>query len=80
MSRFTGNAVAPGYIETAITAATAARVVITAKEHQRLVAARTPLGRVGQPDEVAAVIAFLAAEDASDVSARPWKSPGERAR
>jgi 3-oxoacyl-[acyl-carrier protein] reductase len=64
----TVNAVAPGYIETAMTAATAARVGITAKEHQGLAAARTPLGRVGQPEEVAAVIAFLAAEDASYVS------------
>ena len=62
------NAVAPGYIATAMTAATAARVGSTAEEHQRSAADRTPLGRVGRPEEVASVIAFLAADDASYVS------------
>jgi 3-oxoacyl-[acyl-carrier protein] reductase len=62
------NAVAPGYIATAMTAATATRVGSTPDEHQQLVAQRTPLGRVGQPEEVAAVIAFLASDEASYVS------------
>src|SRR3712207_1991915 len=62
------NAVAPGYIATAMTAATAERVGATAEEHRRMAAERTPLGRVGQPEEVAAVIAFLASDDASYVS------------
>jgi 3-oxoacyl-[acyl-carrier protein] reductase len=62
------NAVAPGYIATAMTAATATRVGATPEDHQRDAAQRTPLGRVGQPAEVAAVIAFLAADEASYVS------------
>jgi 3-oxoacyl-[acyl-carrier protein] reductase len=62
------NAVAPGYIATAMTAATAARVGAAPEEHQRAAAQRTPLGRVGQPAEVAAVIAFLAADESSYVS------------
>ena len=33
-----------------------------------LVAVQTPLRRVGQPEEVAAVIAFLSSDDASYVS------------
>ncbi len=64
----TVNAVAPGYIATAMTAATAQRVGSTPEEHQRQAAERTPLRRVGQPEEVAAVIAFLASDDASYVS------------
>ncbi|MEV6253192.1 3-oxoacyl-ACP reductase FabG [Nocardia sp. NPDC051911] len=64
----TVNAVAPGYIATAMTAATANRVGVTAEDHQKAAADRTPLGRVGQPDEVAAVIAFLASDEASYVS------------
>jgi 3-oxoacyl-[acyl-carrier protein] reductase len=64
----TVNAVAPGYIATPMTAATATRVGRTPEEHQAQVAERTPLGRVGQPEEVAAVIAFLASDEASYVS------------
>ena len=64
----TVNAVAPGYIATAMTAATAERVGSTAEEHQSAVADRTPLGRVGAPHEVAAAIAFFASDDSSYVS------------
>src|SRR4051794_41795036 len=39
----TANAVAPGYIATAMTAATATRVGSTPEEHQRMVAEQTPL-------------------------------------
>jgi 3-oxoacyl-[acyl-carrier protein] reductase len=62
------NAVAPGYVATSMTAATAERVGASAEDHQAAAAANTPLRRVGQPEEIASVIAFLASEDASYVS------------
>ncbi|MEV0973715.1 3-oxoacyl-ACP reductase FabG [Microtetraspora glauca] len=62
------NAVAPGYISTAMTAATARRVGSTVEDHQDRAAQATPLRRVGQPGEVASVIAFLASDEASYVS------------
>ncbi|MFI6169732.1 beta-ketoacyl-ACP reductase [Nocardia sp. NPDC051052] len=64
----TVNAVAPGYIATAMTDATAERVGMAPEQLQQSVAERTPLGRVGQPEEVAAVIAFLASDESSYVS------------
>ncbi|HTJ32411.1 MAG TPA: SDR family oxidoreductase [Dactylosporangium sp.] len=64
----TVNAVAPGYIATPMTAATAERVGSSAEEHQAMAAERTPLRRVGRPVEIAAVIAFLASDEASYVS------------
>lgn len=54
----TVNAVAPGFIETAMTAG------IDATDHL----ARVPVGRLGSPEEVAAVIAFLCADAAAYVN------------
>lgn len=64
----TVNAVAPGYVATAMTAATAPRMGVTAEEHQEEAARHTPLRRVASPEEVASVIAFLASDEASYVS------------
>lgn len=62
------NAVAPGYVATSMTAMVAERIGVGLDEHRAVVAEQTPLRRVGQPAEIAAVIAFLASEDASYVS------------
>jgi 3-oxoacyl-[acyl-carrier protein] reductase len=64
----TANAVAPGFIATDMTAATAARIGIGFEEFQKAAAAGIPVRRVGTPDDVAHVISFLASEGAGFVS------------
>lgn len=59
----TVNAVAPGVIETDMTAA----IIVERGEQIR---AATPLGRIGQPDDVAGVVAFLASRDAGWITGR----------
>jgi 3-oxoacyl-[acyl-carrier protein] reductase len=64
----TANAVAPGFIATDMTAATAARVGMSFEDFQAVAVTRIPVRRVGQPDDVAHVISFLASEGAGFVS------------
>jgi 3-oxoacyl-[acyl-carrier protein] reductase len=64
----TANAVAPGFIVTDMTAATAARVGVPFETFQKAAADRIPVRRVGQPADVANVISFLVSEGAGFVS------------
>ncbi|MFI9723624.1 SDR family NAD(P)-dependent oxidoreductase [Streptomyces sp. NPDC052396] len=64
----TVNAVAPGYIVSEMTAATAARLGVDFQDFQRLVAEQTPVRRVGTPEDVAHAIAFLAGEGAGFIT------------
>ena len=64
----TANSVAPGFIVTDMTAATAARVGVGFEDFQKLAADRIPVRRVGQPADVANVISFLVSEGAGFVS------------
>ena len=64
----TVNCVAPGFIATAMTEQTAARIGVSFDDFQEMVAAQTPVRRVGQPDDVAGVVAFLCSDDATYVS------------
>ena len=62
------NCVAPGFIATAMTQQTAERLGVDFEDFKQFGADQTPLGRVGEPEDVAGVIAFLCSEDASYVS------------
>jgi 3-oxoacyl-[acyl-carrier protein] reductase len=62
------NSVAPGFVDTAMTRAVAERLHISLEEFWKEAAGRIPLGRLGQPEDIAAVIAFLCSEDAAYVS------------
>ena len=64
----TANAIAPGFIATDMTAATAARIGVEFEEFQKAAATQIPVRRVGQPDDVAHVASFLASEGAGFVS------------
>jgi 3-oxoacyl-[acyl-carrier protein] reductase len=64
----TANAVAPGFIATDMTAATAARVGVPFDVFQKAAAERIPVRRIGQPSDVAHTISFLVSEGASFVS------------
>jgi 3-oxoacyl-[acyl-carrier protein] reductase len=64
----TANAVAPGFIVTDMTAATAARVGMPFEDFQNAAAAQIPVRRVGQPADVANTISFLVSDDASFIS------------
>jgi 3-oxoacyl-[acyl-carrier protein] reductase len=59
------NIVAPGYVITEMTRATAERLGKTHEEEQKRVAELNPLRRVGKPEDIANVIAFLVSEDSS---------------
>ncbi len=64
----TANAVAPGFIATDMTAATAERVGVPFEDFQKLAADRIPVRRVGQPADVANLISFLVSDGAGFVS------------
>jgi 3-oxoacyl-[acyl-carrier protein] reductase len=64
----TANAVAPGFIVTDMTAATAARLGVDFDKMQQAAAAEIPVRRVGRPEDIAHTISFLVSEGASFVS------------
>jgi 3-oxoacyl-[acyl-carrier protein] reductase len=62
------NAVAPGFIATAMTDATAHRLGVEPEQFREAVAAMVPLRRIGLPTDIAGVVSFLVSEDASYIT------------
>jgi 3-oxoacyl-[acyl-carrier protein] reductase len=62
------NTVAPGFVETRMTRATADRMGVDFEAFKVGAASQIPLRRVGQPEDIASVIAFLCSEDSSFIS------------
>jgi NAD(P)-dependent dehydrogenase (short-subunit alcohol dehydrogenase family) len=67
------NAIGPGSIMTDIL-----KSVATDREARRRLLARTPLGRIGDPEEIAAIAVFLAGADASYVTGQTIYADGGR--
>ena len=65
------NAVCPGFVYTAITAG----LVESPNLHKQLIR-RHPMRRLGEPEEIASVISFLASDEASFVTAAVWTVNG----
>lgn len=62
------NAVAPGFVETRMTKATAERMGVDYEAFKLGAASQIPLRRIGQPVDIATVIAFLCSDEAGFVS------------
>lgn len=62
------NAVAPGFIATEMTDATARRLKMEPEELRRMNAEHNPVRRVGEPADIAAAAAFLCSDEASYIT------------
>jgi 3-oxoacyl-[acyl-carrier protein] reductase len=64
----TANAIAPGFIQTDMTAATAERMKVPFDDFIKYSAEQIPVARVGQPEDIAHTASFLVSEGAGFVS------------
>ena len=62
------NAIAPGFIATEMTDATAARLKIDVDKFREMNAEANPVRRVGFPEDIAAAAAFLCSDEASYIT------------
>ncbi|TDY46332.1 3-oxoacyl-[acyl-carrier protein] reductase [Alicyclobacillus sacchari] len=74
------NAVAPGFIETDMTKQTADRVGVDFAQFKEMAVQSIALRRVGKPEDVANVVAFLVSDDAAYVSGQVIYIDGCRMR
>jgi 3-oxoacyl-[acyl-carrier protein] reductase len=64
----TANAIAPGFIQTEMTKATAERMGIPFDDFIKGAASQIPVARVGQPEDIANLVSFLVSDGAGFVS------------
>ena len=62
------NAIAPGFIATDMTDATAKRLGVDVEDFRKAAAESTPIKRVGAPEDIAAAAAFLCSDEASYIT------------
>lgn len=62
------NAIAPGFIATEMTDATARRLKLEPEQLREMTAERNPVRRVGYPEDIAAAAAFLCSDEASYIT------------
>jgi 3-oxoacyl-[acyl-carrier protein] reductase len=62
------NVVAPGFVETRMTRATAERLGVDFEAFKIGAASQIPLRRIGQPEDIANVIAFFCSDESGFVS------------
>jgi glucose 1-dehydrogenase len=67
------NAIGPGSINTRIL-----KTVMTDEAARTKLLSRTPLGRIGEPEEIASIAAFLASDDASYITGQTIYADGGR--
>jgi 3-oxoacyl-[acyl-carrier protein] reductase len=65
------NCVAPGLIDTEM-------AHVLAEESMKRIVAETPMGRIGQPEEIAAIIRFLLSEDSGFMTGETISASGGR--
>lgn len=68
------NAIGPGTIMTEL----AKQAVMSSEDARKKILSRTPLGRCGEPEEIASIAAFLASEDSSYMSGQTIYADGAR--
>jgi glucose 1-dehydrogenase len=68
------NAIGPGTILTEL----ARKAVLASEDARHTILSRTPIGRCGEPEEIAAIAAFLASDDASYITGQTLYADGGR--